>query len=70
MLAEPLIDRAVLYVSGAMTAPERESFEVVLEFHRELRAQVAGLQEAVAAMVLAPLRLRCWDIFLEKRRGP
>lgn len=52
MLAEPLIDRVVLYVSGAMTAPERESFEVVLEFHQELRAQVAGLQEAVAAMAM------------------
>jgi len=41
------------YVSGAMTAAEREGFDVVLEFHRELQAHVAGLQDVVATLVMA-----------------
>jgi len=53
MLAELLQDRAALYVSGAMPAAERDSFEVLLEYHGELRALVAGLQEVVAGMALA-----------------
>lgn len=48
MLPELLQDRAALYVSGAMTAPERENFELVLEFHGELRAHVGELQGAMA----------------------
>jgi len=55
MLAEPLQDWAALYVSGAVTAPERESFEVVLEFHDELRGHVNGLREAATAVALATL---------------
>ena len=52
MLAEVLQDRAALYVAGAMTAPERENFELILEFHQPLQSYVAGLQEsAVAAMM-------------------
>lgn len=49
MLSELLEDRAALYVSGVMTASERENFELILAFHVELRAHVAGLQEVVAA---------------------
>jgi PAS domain S-box-containing protein len=56
MLAEILQDRAALYVSGAMTAPERESFEVLLEYHQELRALVTGLQEVAAGMILADVK--------------
>lgn len=52
MLAEFLQDRAARYVSGDMAVAERESFEVLLEFQQELRAQVAGLQETVAAVVM------------------
>jgi len=52
MLSELLQDRAVLYVSGDMTAAERENFELVLEFHHELRALVAGLQEVATAVVM------------------
>lgn len=52
MLPELLHDRAVRYVSGDMTAEERESTEVILEFHQELRAYVAGLQEVVTAVVM------------------
>jgi len=48
-----LQDRAALYVAGALTAPERESFELVLEFQHELRAQVARLQEVGAQVLLA-----------------
>ena len=53
MLSDLLQDRAALYVSGAMTAEEREPFELVLEFHHELRAFVAGLAEVGAAVMLA-----------------
>lgn len=66
MLSEFLQDRAALYVSGAMTAPEREGFEVLLEFDPELGRHVAALQEAAALQVLSipqalaepPARLR------------
>ncbi|AOS44438.1 Blue-light-activated protein [Lacunisphaera limnophila] len=55
MLPENVQDRAALYVAGELTPAERESLEVVLEFHEELRALVAGLQETVAAVALAPI---------------
>ena len=35
-----LQDRAALYVSGAMTPEQREEFELILEFHPELRELV------------------------------
>jgi len=53
MIADFLQDRAALYVSGAMTPAERENFELVLEFQPEVRAQVAGLQEAMAVAAVA-----------------
>lgn len=53
MLAEPIQDCATHYVSGEMPAAERESFEVVLGFHEELRTHVAGLQETVAGLAAA-----------------
>ncbi len=53
MLTEMLQDRAALYVSGAMTASERENFELVLEFHAEAQAQVAALQRVGASVALA-----------------
>jgi len=53
MLAEFLHDRAALYVSGVMTAPERENFELLLEFHEELRAHVAGLLAIMTTVALA-----------------
>ena len=37
MLSEFLQDQAALYAAGTMTAAEREQFELVLEFHEELR---------------------------------
>lgn len=52
MLSELLQDRAVRYVSGGMTESERGSFEVILGFHHELRAQVAGLQDVVTTVVM------------------
>jgi len=55
MIASLLQDRAALYVSGAMTAPERENFELVLAFHEEARALVADLQEALSAAAVAGL---------------
>ena len=53
MLSDFLQDQAALYVSGSMTAPEREQFELILEFHHEVRALVAELAEVGAAVVLA-----------------
>lgn len=53
MHREILQDQAALYVSGAMTAPERESLEVVLEFHDGLRAAVARMEQVAAAVALA-----------------
>jgi len=50
MLTGSIQDCAAHYVSGEMPATERESFEVVLEFHQELRSHVAGLQETVAGL--------------------
>lgn len=55
MLPDFLQDRAALYVSGAATAPEREEFELLLEFHDELRTFVAELSEVAAAVTLATL---------------
>ena len=53
MLNEFLQDQAALYAAGTMTASEREQFELILEFHHELRAFVAGLLEVGAAVTLA-----------------
>ena len=58
MLTEVLQDRAVQYVSGAMTAAERANFEVLLEFHLELRALVDGLQEVTANVTMAEVKHR------------
>lgn len=53
MLSEVLQDRAAQYAAGAMTAPEREAFEILLEAQPELREMVDGLREVVTAMALA-----------------
>ncbi len=55
MLSELFHERAALYVAGAMTAPERENFELVLKFHSELVAQVNALQDVGTAVVLSHL---------------
>lgn len=56
MLADFLQDRAALYVSGAMSATEREGFELVLAFHHELQEHVAQLQEAAAIALCGSLK--------------
>jgi PAS domain S-box-containing protein len=53
MLTEYLQDRAALYVTGGMSEDEREEFELLLEFHEELRESVAALSEAGAAVLLS-----------------
>lgn len=53
MINELLQDRAALYVSGTMTAREREDFELILEFHDELRQFVAESQDVGTAILLA-----------------
>lgn len=56
MLSDLLHERAALYVAGAMTAEERDTFELLLEFHVELRAQVAALQQVGTAITLSGIR--------------
>jgi PAS domain S-box-containing protein len=56
MIDKFLQERAALYVAGAMLPQEREQFELVLEFHEELREFVIGLCEVGAAVTLATLR--------------
>jgi PAS domain S-box-containing protein len=56
MLSEFLQEQAALYASGTMTAEERGPFELILEFHDELRMLVAGLMEVGAAVTLAGTR--------------
>ena len=50
MLDEFLQNQAALYAAGTMTMQEREQFELVLEFHDELRGFTVGLIEVGAAM--------------------
>lgn len=56
MLTELLQERAALYVSGSMSAAERENFELILEFHAPLRGHMATLQEVGAAVLLSGLK--------------
>jgi len=53
MLDDFLQDRAALYVSGEMSNAERSQFELLLEFHEELRHFTAGLAETAAQMSVA-----------------
>lgn len=57
MLTEFLQDQAALYASGAMTAAEREQFELVLEFRHELQPLATALAEVGAALALATPRV-------------
>jgi PAS domain S-box-containing protein len=56
MIDEFLQERAEMYVLGALSPLEREHFELVLEFHDELRHFLKGLADAGAAVLLAGLR--------------
>jgi PAS domain S-box-containing protein len=53
MLSELLQEQAALYAAGVMTSEQREQFELVIEFHDELRELVRGLVEVGAAVTLA-----------------
>ncbi|ATC65580.1 hypothetical protein CMV30_17390 [Nibricoccus aquaticus] len=53
MVPDDLQNKAVQYVSGDMSAPERENFEVLLAWNTELRADVGRLSDAVGALALA-----------------
>ncbi len=55
MLNELLQDRAALYAAGAMTAREREDFELILEFHEELRQFVAESLDVGSAILLSSI---------------
>jgi PAS domain S-box-containing protein len=53
MLTDFLQNQAALYVSGAMTEQERDEFELVCEFHDEVRECVRRLADVGAAVTLA-----------------
>jgi PAS domain S-box-containing protein len=53
MLSSTLQDRAAMYASGALAAPEREALEVIVGFHAEFRALVRELERASTAALLA-----------------
>lgn len=52
MINEFLQDQAANYAAGTMTKEERAPFELLLEFHEELRDFTAGLVEVGAAVML------------------
>lgn len=58
MLTEFLQDQAALYAAGTMTTQERDQFELILEFHDELRGFVTSLSEVGAAVALSTLAPR------------
>ncbi len=53
MIENFLLERAALYATGALTAPERDEFELILEFHDELRGVVDDLTEVGATVAMA-----------------
>ncbi len=56
MLSKLLAIRAALYSAGSMATTERDAFELVLEFHSDLRAHVAELGQVTTALALANTR--------------
>lgn len=55
MIDEPLQEQAALYASGAMSAREREQFDLILKFHSELRTLVSEFEEVTATATVATL---------------
>lgn len=53
MLSETLQDRALLYVSGALPATEREALDVLMEYQQDLKRYVASLHEVAASLLTA-----------------
>ena len=53
MISQQLEEQSALYASGALTSREREQFELILEFHSELRAFLNGLLDASAMVAVA-----------------
>ena len=56
MISQQLEEQSALYASGALTAREREQFELILEFHSELRAFANGLLDAATTVAVAMRR--------------
>jgi PAS domain S-box-containing protein len=53
MLSEFLQNQAASYAAGVMAGPEREQFELILEFHDQLRAVATDLLEVGTALTLS-----------------
>ncbi len=58
MISDLLKERCALFAAGALTAAEREQFEIIVEFHPEVRQFLAWVEEAAVAIVLAHLNER------------
>ena len=53
MLSDFLQDQATLYVSGLMTPEERANFDVVIDYHEELRECVLGMADVGTSLITA-----------------
>jgi PAS domain S-box-containing protein len=53
MLSDFLQEQAALYASGAMAGAERDDFELILEFHEELRRLTNQLVDIANAAILS-----------------
>ncbi|MFN7561215.1 MAG: hypothetical protein ACK5TH_05510, partial [Prosthecobacter sp.] len=53
MLSDFLQDQATLYVSGLMNPEERANFDVVIDYHEELRDCVLGMADVGTHLVTA-----------------
>jgi len=51
MLSDFLQDQATLYVSGLMNPEERANFDVVIDYHEELRDCVLGMAEVGTRLI-------------------
>jgi len=54
MIEESLLEQAALYVSGALSAREREQFESTVASHRGLPELVEEISAAVVVATLPP----------------
>ncbi|HEX8312582.1 MAG TPA: PAS domain-containing protein [Chthoniobacteraceae bacterium] len=53
VITQQLQEQAASYAAGALTAPQRAQFELVLEFREDVREIVNDLQELTAAATIA-----------------
>lgn len=67
MLSDFLQDQATLYVSGLMPPEERANFDVVIDYHDELRDCVLGMAATSSRLVMADSSATLPPAFLKSR---